>query len=165
MAHRELTIVVKFTKVTESPTSAMGYVLSLEWYAGLFSYKTLWLPDGSDGDDLWVRQSTDLTGFDLNTIRWDLGVDNGYKLFINGTLASNGNAEGYTYRWEYSGLFATSLVHSGVNIVAVALEDHGGLTAFDMQVHGTAVPTPSALIGILGMSVIGLVYRGARRRS
>ena len=62
--------------------------------AGYFNYQTLWDADGSDGDDLWVRQSIDLTGFDLDSIRWDLGVDNGYKLYINGTLVSSENAEG-----------------------------------------------------------------------
>ena len=30
-----------------------------------FNFQTFWAADGSDGDDLWVRTSIDLTGVDL----------------------------------------------------------------------------------------------------
>ncbi len=123
---------------------------------GFFDYKTWWEADGSDGDDLWVRKSIDLTGFDLNSLAWDLGVDNGFKLYVNGNLVAGDNAEGYTYRWEYSGTFASSLLNPGINVVAVALEDHGGLTAFDMQVTATAVPDGGATLALLGGALVGL---------
>ena len=51
-----------------------------------------------------------------------------------------GNAEEYTFRWEYSGDFGAALV-PGVNVIAVALEDHGGATAFDMEITGPPPPT------------------------
>lgn len=70
---------------------------------GYFDFATLWNDDRSDGDDLWVRHELDLTHFDLSTVAWDLGVDNGYKLYLNGQFVSGDNAEQYTYRWEYSG--------------------------------------------------------------
>src|SRR5262249_23499520 len=105
-----------------------------------FDYVTYWPSDGSDGDDVWLRTSLNLTGFDLSSVTWDLGVDNGYKLYANGVLVGSGNAEGYTYRWEYSGGFAGNLV-AGNNVIAVELEDHGGLTAFDMQITGNRVTT------------------------
>ena len=128
-----------------------------------FDYATLWPADGSGSlaDDLWVRVAVDLTGYDLSTVTWDLGADNGYKLYANGTLVSSDNAEGFTFRWEYSGAFGGALV-PGVNVIAVALEDHGGLTAFDMQICGTAVPEPATmtLLGVAGLA--GLAYR--RRR-
>ncbi len=119
--------------------------------AGHFSRVTVWPADGSDGDDLWVRRTLDLSCVDLTTVRWDLGVDNGFKLYLNGALVSSANAEGYTSRWEYSGDFGAVPVNPGVNYIAVALEDHGGLTAFDMQVTGDLVvcdPVGGTLLSI-----------------
>lgn len=119
-----------------------------------------WPADGSDGDDLWVRRTFDATGFTPSSIAWHLGVDNGYKLYLNGDLIASANAEGYTFRWEYSGAFGASLL-PGTNTIAVALEDHGGLTAFDMEVVGDPVPEPGTLL-LLGSGLTGLAMR--RRR-
>ena len=129
-----------------------------------FDFATLWPADGSDGDDLWVRKTVDFTGFDLSSISWNLGVDNGFKLYLNGALISSANEEGYTFKWEYSGAFPAVL--SGTNIVAVALEDHGGLTAFDMQVTGNAVPDVASTLTLLltGLGVLGVGYNRSRSR-
>lgn len=111
---------------------------------GDFDYATYWPEDPYDwnpalwDDDLWVRTTVDLTHVDLNSVRWFMGVDNGYKLYVNGVLVSANNAEHYTWKWEYSGDFGPALVQ-GVNVIAVALEDHGGLTAFDMQITGRSL--------------------------
>jgi len=125
-----------------------------------FNFNTFWPADGADGDDLWVRAEIDLSNFDRTTIQWHLGVDNGFKLYINGNLVDSKNAEGYTFRWEYSGAFATAHLLPGKNVLAVALEDHGGATAFDMQVTGTKGPPPPPdpvdLIGNLIDDVLAL---------
>lgn len=92
------------------------------------------------GDDLWVRTAVDLTGIDLSSADWGLGVDNGFKLYANGVLVGSGNAEGYTFRWEYTGGFGTALVPA-TNVIAVALEDHGGATAFDMVFNAKLIDT------------------------
>ena len=134
-------------------------------FAGDFGYSsgTFWGADawGNMDDDLWVRTTLDLTGYDLSTVAWDLGVDNGFSLFLNGILIQSTNAEGYTWRWEYSGTFGTAAL-AGVNVLALALEDHGGLTAFDMQVTGTPVPEPS-MLGLLGLGLMALALRRRTR--
>ena len=133
-------------------------------FAGDFGYGsggTLW----EEHDELWVRRTVDFTGFDLSSIRWNLGVDNGFALYLNGVLISSANAEGYTFRWEYpNGTFAGAL--PGTNILAVALEDHGGLTAFDMEITGTALPVPD-LGGTLpllltALGALGIGYNRSR---
>jgi hypothetical protein len=130
---------------------------------GDFAAATNWSADGADGDDLWVRHIIDLTGFDLSSIAWDLGVDNGYALYVNGQAVAAANAEGFTFRWEYGGDFSGVTLASGQNVIAVALEDHGGLTAFDMQVTGdrASVPEPTTLL-LLGIGLAGLGFTKRR---
>jgi hypothetical protein len=112
-------------------------------YNSLFNYNTYWPADVADGMDLFVRRTIDLSDYDLNSINWFLGVDNGYALYINGHCVSSGNAEGYTFEWEYSGIVPSQYLVQGNNLVAVALEDHGVLTAFDMKITGTPNATSS----------------------
>ncbi|MBL7646228.1 MAG: hypothetical protein JNK74_08585 [Candidatus Hydrogenedentes bacterium] len=143
--------------------------------AGNFDYATYWPADTNSDNDLWVRTTFDLyqTEWDLNSITWGLGVDNGYTLYLNGTLISSASAGGYTSQWEYTGSFTTPTLVQGVNVLAIALQDMGGLTAFDMEVRGNfdtsggATPNPSGIVplpgaaamGFLGMGCLGLVRR------
>jgi hypothetical protein len=135
---------------------------------GYFDYETFWPVDATpnpnpDGDDLWVRTTINLSGYFLDSIAYNLGVDNGYALYVNGNLVASGNAEGYTSRWEYSGTIPSAFLTSGDNYVALALEDHGGLTAFDMEITGAPVPEPGTL-ALLGGGLVVLRSRLRRRK-
>jgi hypothetical protein len=120
--------------------------------------------DGPFTDNLWVRRALDLTGIDLSTVAWQMAVDNGYKLYLDGVFLGSDNQEGYTWSWEYSGTFPNAT--PGVNILALALEDHGVRTAFDMQITGTPVPVPvpePGTIALVGMGGLALAARFRRR--
>ena len=138
---------------------------------GDFAYDsggTLWPVDSTpnpspDGDDLWVRKTIDFTGYDLSSIKWNIGVDNGFTLYLNGVFVATQNAEGFTFKWEYpNGTFPGAL--PGVNVLALALEDHGGLTAFDMEVTGNAVPDVTGTLPLLltGLGMLGIGYKRSR---
>jgi gliding motility-associated-like protein len=104
-----------------------------------FFYNTLWPSDNDDGIDLYIRRTIDLTGYDLSTINWYMGVDNGYTLYVNGNRVSSNYSEGITYRWEYSGTLPQNFLKQGINIVAIALENKRGYTAFDMMIKGKEI--------------------------
>ena len=87
-------------------------------FGGDFGYSsgTFWPADGDRDDDLWVRTTVDLSTFDLGSLIWQLGADNGFKLYLNGSLLAADNAEGYTARWEYSGPLTGAV--AGQNYIA-----------------------------------------------
>lgn len=123
---------------------------------GDFGYGTIWPADSTLGDDLWVRTQVDFSGLNLASLLYELGVDNGFSLYLNGNLVASDNAEGFTSRWEYSGPLPGAL--PGVNIIALALEDHGGLTAFDMQITGTTdrVPDSTSTLTLLSLGALAI---------
>jgi hypothetical protein len=88
-------------------------------------------------------------------------VDSGFQLDANRVLIGADNAEGYSFRWEYSGGFGGSLL-SGTNVIAAALEDNGVLTAFDMQILATPVPEPATVI-VVCLSLFGIEGLRGRR--
>jgi len=100
-----------------------------------FDYKTYWPANRF----LYLRKQTELTAFALETLIWYLGVDNGYRLYVNGHLVSEAYADGYTFRWEYSGTINPVHLNPGINIIAIECEDRGGLTAFDMMITGLSL--------------------------
>ncbi len=127
---------------------------------GDFGANTYW----AAGTPMSVRTTVNLAGYDLSSIGYDLGVDNGFDLFVNGNHVAGDNAEGFTFRWEYSGAIPQSALLAGANLVEVVLEDHGGLTAFDMQITGDArVPDGGATLSLLVIGFSGLAFAARRR--
>jgi len=141
-----------------------------EGWPASFNANTRWPADESSSldDDLWVRTQLDLSAHEVGKLQlqWALGADNGYKLYFNGVLLSQDNAESFTYRWEYSGTVPASLLNPTDNWIAVALEDHGGLTAFDMTVTAgdngqPPIPEPQSAVLMLGglAAILAMVRR------
>lgn len=100
--------------------------------AGLFDYKTYW----GGRSTLYVRKKFNLSDYNLNTIKFHIGVDNGYELYINGILVSKNSAPFYTKRWEYEGMIPASFLKREDNIIAIIITDDGDLATFDMQLTG-----------------------------
>jgi hypothetical protein len=133
-----------------------------------YHYGTFWQEYPAATGHLWVRTSIDATNWDPSTVTWDLGVDNGFTMYLNGTEVSERYEGGYTWRWEYSGYFVPNspvwtpelnLLQPGRNVLALALVDDGVSTAFDMQITGTSLPEPSTLVLLGTGTVSGLLAR------
>ena len=103
-------------------------------------------------------------------------------MYINGVYSTNVglvNAEGNAFRWENVFDIPANYTFAGVNLFALQLEDHGGLTGFDMMITSqtgsnvafttlpppqppvTGVPEPLTL-SLFGAGLIGAI--AMRRR-
>jgi hypothetical protein len=108
-----------------------------------FNYNTLWSADNlNDGYDLRVRRKVNLSGYDLNSFSWNLGITGGYVLYVNGHVVSVSLGTGYPYRWEFNGTIPSAYLNAGDNVIALALMNDGPNNAFDFRLNGT--PTTSA---------------------
>jgi hypothetical protein len=109
------------------------------------------------------------------------GADTG--MYINGVHSTNiglVNAEGNAFRWENVFNIPAAYTFAGKNVFALQLEDHGGLTGFDMMITSqvgndnplftTAPPPPPPTPGVpepLTLALFGAGLAGSiaiRRR-
>ncbi|MCP4076410.1 MAG: PEP-CTERM sorting domain-containing protein [Gammaproteobacteria bacterium] len=116
--------------------------------------------------DLALQQVFNLSGSVIGDVTLNLAVDNGSKVFVNGTEVFYSDRGGYTSIWEYTQTVSGSLFNSGINTVSVLANDYGGLTYFDMKLVAndgvsSNVPEPSILV-LFGAGLAGLGF--ARRR-
>ena len=92
------------------------------------------------GTTCYLRKQIDLTNYDLSTIHWNIAVDNGYTLYVNGNPVSNSFEGGPAIEWEYQGTFQSNMLHSGINNIAIKIVDDGaGAASFNFLMKGEPV--------------------------
>jgi hypothetical protein len=93
------------------------------------------------GSTRYLRKTIDLTGYNLNTIQYFVAVDNGYSLYVNGTLVNSNNQGGPATEWEYTGTIPSNLLVNGINYIAFIITDDGaGAAVFNCMVKGQPHP-------------------------
>ena len=94
------------------------------------------------GSTYYLRKQIDLSNYNLSSINWSIGVDNGYSLYLNGVLISSDNQGGPATEWEYIGDFPQNLLNLGTNYIALIISDDGaGGASFNMKVTGNKSAT------------------------
>ena len=105
--------------------------------------------------DPFLRKKINLAT-DMTNVVLSVAVDNGFILYIDEVEVASANAGGFTEYWEYT--FNLSDLSAGEHQLAIALDDYGGLTTFDMMLEGEAVPEP-ATMAVLGLGVAAWMRR------
>jgi hypothetical protein len=113
--------------------------------------------------DLALQKTITINNAVTGYVWLNVASDNGFAIFVNGTMIAKDNAEGYTSIWEYSLNVNPSVFTIGDNLIQAFAEDHGGATYFDMKLtSGNAQPVP--VPGALWLLSPGLVGLAAVRR-
>jgi hypothetical protein len=117
----------------------------------------------SANKDLALSKTITINGLVTGNATLNVGVDNGFIVFVNGKQVAKANAEGSWDIWEYTYSISSTYFINGQNIIRAFAEDHGGGTFFDMMLTAEVnpVPIPGAL-WLLGSGLMGLI--GIRRR-
>ncbi len=134
------------------------------WTPGTAPFGNVGQPTSwSANTDLALTKTINVNGTVSNATLY-AGVDNGFIFFINGAEVARQNEEGGWGYWEYSIPVAGTFLHPGNNTVQVILEDHGGLTGFDMMLTADVLPVPEpATLLLLGTGLFGLAEYGKRK--
>lgn len=116
---------------------------------------------------LFAQTTVNLAGTLTGDATLNVAIDNGAAVWINGNLAFQATAGGFTSIWEYTTTVSSAFFVDGVNTISVIANDYGGATYFDMQLTGditaAAVPEPS-VISLLGLGLIAVGLTRRRRR-
>lgn len=114
---------------------------------------------------LYAQKTVNLSGPLTGNATLNVAVDNGAAVWVNGNLAFQQTAGGFTNIWEYSTSVSSAFFNNGPNTISVLANDWGGATYFDMELLGdissAQVPEP-AMYGLFGLGLLGLAF--ARRR-
>ncbi len=141
-----------------------GWLVGNAAFGNTWTYNTYWAAN----TDLGLQTTYNLSG-SISNVFLQVAVDNGFAVFINGQLAVQANAEGFTNYWEYIIPIANNYFVQGLNTISVIVEDHGGGTFFDLRLIADVnpqvpAPEPSTFV-LVGGAVAGAAFiRRFRRR-
>ena len=117
---------------TETGLWSTGYLPFIGVDIGALENSTYW----PIGTTCYIRKQIDLSNIDLSSLNWNIAVDNGYVLYINGTPISSEYEGGPAIEWEYTGIIPSNLLISGLNNFALTLSDDGTASGFNFLVTG-----------------------------
>lgn len=96
----------------------------------------------------------------LSDMLVEVGVDNGFYMWLDGLYIYGAMAPGYTYPGEYEYSVSIGGLNPSTHFLQVLREDHGGGSGLNIRVTGTPNPIPEpATLLLLGLGGLSLLRR------
>ncbi len=146
---------VDYSTFDFSGASASSWSNGNAAFGSAIGASTFWAFD----TDLALQTEFDFSG-GVSELLLSVASDNGFVVFLNGSLVAKENVENFTKYWEYDISIDPTLLVQGTNTLQVLAESHGDSSFFDMRLSGSngavaAVSEPATLM-LLAAGLFGL---------